>query len=126
MLSKGLVDDIFAHALKKQTGVALKYMLDFGANPIDRQLLLSAQFLHKELPVRLAHRVAELENLPYGLSAKSNILAVSKPWLWLLGIVVLWERSLWFSSEAGVYTHSARRLSLIIFLQPHPVLLLFS
>lgn len=55
---------------------SLKYMLDFGANPIERQLMLSAQFLHKELPVRLAHRVAELENLPYGLSAKGNILKV--------------------------------------------------
>ena len=73
---KPLVDDIFAHSLKKQTGVSLKYMLDFGNNPIDRQLLLSAQFLHKELPVRLAHRVAELENLPYGLSAKKAILQV--------------------------------------------------
>ncbi|KAG2430960.1 hypothetical protein HXX76_009926 [Chlamydomonas incerta] len=51
-------------------------MLDFGQNPIERQLLLSAQFLHKELPVRLAHRVAELENLPYGLSAKKHILQV--------------------------------------------------
>ncbi|KAF5831855.1 mitochondrial branched-chain alpha-ketoacid dehydrogenase kinase-domain-containing protein [Dunaliella salina] len=73
---QSLVDDIFSHALKKQTGVSLKYMLDFGANPIERQLILSAQFLHKELPVRLAHRVAELENLPYGLSAKSSILKV--------------------------------------------------
>jgi pyruvate dehydrogenase kinase 2/3/4 len=71
-----LVDDIFAHALKKQTGVSLKYMLDFGSNPIERQLVLSSQFLHKELPVRLAHRVAELENLPYGLSSKSQILKV--------------------------------------------------
>jgi pyruvate dehydrogenase kinase 2/3/4 len=73
---KPVVDDIFAHALKKQTGVSLKYMLDFGANPIERQLLLSAQFLHKELPVRLAHRVAELDNLPYGLSAKNAIIKV--------------------------------------------------
>jgi pyruvate dehydrogenase kinase 2/3/4 len=124
------VDDVFAHAVKKQTGVALKYMLDFGANPIERQLILSAQvrpmssspvlsftpsadppalsphpflappleplsllislvstpffslpcclqFLHKELPVRLAHRAAELENLPYGLSAKHSVLKVS-------------------------------------------------
>ena len=77
-VSREVVDDIFAHALKKQTGVSLKYMLDFGANPIERQLLLSAQFLHKELPVRLAHRVAELENLPYGLSTKSQILKVRR------------------------------------------------
>ena len=75
-ISREVVDDIFAHALKKQTGVSLRYMLDFGSNPINRQLLLSAQFLHKELPVRLAHRVAELENLPYGLSSKSSILKV--------------------------------------------------
>ena len=72
-----LVDDIFSSAIRKQTGVSLRYMLDFGANPIKRQLVLSAQFLHNELPVRLAHRVAELENLPYGLSAKPQVMRVS-------------------------------------------------
>lgn len=71
-----LVDDIFGSAIKKQTGVSLRYMLDFGANPIKRQMILSAQFLHNELPVRLAHRVAELENLPYGLSAKPQVIRV--------------------------------------------------
>lgn len=74
--SREVVDDIFACALKKQTGVSLKYMLDFGSKPIERQLVLSAQFLHNELPVRLSHRVAELENLPYGLSAKPHVLKV--------------------------------------------------
>ena len=67
-------------AVKKQTGVTLRYMLDFGANPVEKQLRLSAQFLHNELPVRLAHRVAELENLPYGLSAKPHVLKVFKLW----------------------------------------------
>lgn len=38
-----VVNDIFACALKKQTGVSLKYMLDFGANPFERQMILSAQ-----------------------------------------------------------------------------------
>ena len=81
-----LVDDIFGSALRKQTGVSLRYMLDFGANPIKRQMVLSAQFLHNELPVRLAHRVAELENLPYGLSAKPQVLRVRmimRGWLYL-------------------------------------------
>ena len=73
---KPLVEDIFNCAIKRQTGVTLRHMLDFGANPVERQLLLSAQFLHQELPVRLAHRVAELENLPYGLSAKPHVLKV--------------------------------------------------
>ena len=56
--------------------VALADMMDFGSFPIERQLLVSAQFLAKELPVRLAHRVAELENLPFGLSTKRAVHAV--------------------------------------------------
>eukprot|EP00210_Caulerpa_lentillifera_P007337 g7013.t1 len=69
-------EEIMEFAKMRQTGVSLRYMLDFGQNPIDRQLLLSAQFLHKELPVRLAHRIVELETLPYGLSMKKEILTV--------------------------------------------------
>ena len=77
-LSDDTREIILKHAEKKQTGVSLKFMLDFGQNPIDRQLLLSAQFLHRELPVRLAHRIVELENLPYGLGANKQILTVQK------------------------------------------------
>lgn len=71
-----LADDIHKCSLRKQTGVSLKYMMNFGSFPTPRNLLFSAQFLHKELRVRLAHRVVELENLPYGLSSKANILKV--------------------------------------------------
>ena len=74
--SKALVDDIYRSSFKNQTGVSLKYMMDFGAQPIHRQLMVSAQFLHKELPVRFAHRVAELENLPLGLSSKEQVQTV--------------------------------------------------
>lgn len=72
-----IVNDIFRHAMRKQTGVSLKYMLDFGQRPIEKQMILSAQFLRAELPIRLAHRVAELENLPFGLSSMRPILKVS-------------------------------------------------
>jgi hypothetical protein len=73
-VSRNVVDDIYRCSFKKQTGVSLKYMMDFGAYPSGRNLLLSSQFLHKELPVRLAHRVTELENLPHGLSTKAPVL----------------------------------------------------
>lgn len=76
-LPRDVVDDIFGQALKRQQGVSMKYMLEFGAKPIEKQLILSAQFLHQELPVRLAHRVAELENLPFGLSTKRHVLKVA-------------------------------------------------
>mmetsp|Transcript_25702 Transcript_25702/g.48758 ORF Transcript_25702/g.48758 Transcript_25702/m.48758 type:complete len:391 (+) Transcript_25702:445-1617(+) len=73
---RNVLDDIYRCSFKRQTGVSLKYIIDFGQYPIERQMLVSAQFLHNELPVRLAHRVAELENLPHGLSEKSRILKV--------------------------------------------------
>lgn len=60
----------------KQTGVSLRYMMEFGSRPTDRNLLLSAQFLHKELPIRIARRAIELESLPFGLSEKPAVLKV--------------------------------------------------
>lgn len=61
----------------KQTGVSLKYMMEFGSRPTDRNMLISAQFLHKELAIRIARRAIELESLPYGLSEKPAVLKVS-------------------------------------------------
>lgn len=79
-VTRDVVDDIHACSLVPQTGVSLKYMMDFGSYPsaprYKKNLLMSSQFLHKELPVRLAHRVTELENLPYGLSSKAGVLKV--------------------------------------------------
>jgi pyruvate dehydrogenase kinase 2/3/4 len=52
-------------------------MMEFGSVPTERNLLLSAQFLHKELPIRIARRALELDSLPFSLSAKPAILKVS-------------------------------------------------
>uniref|UniRef100_A0A7S0WT71 Protein-serine/threonine kinase n=1 Tax=Pyramimonas obovata TaxID=1411642 RepID=A0A7S0WT71_9CHLO len=76
IVPRNVLDDIYRCSFKRQTGVSLKYIIDFGQYPIERQMIVSARFLHKELPVRLAHRVAELENLPHGLSEKKRVLKV--------------------------------------------------
>ncbi|KAK2969655.1 hypothetical protein RJ640_025832 [Escallonia rubra] len=74
--SKSLIEEVHRWAYLKQTGVSLRYMTEFGSRPTNRNLLISAQFLHKELPIRIAHRAIELETLPYGLSEKPAILKV--------------------------------------------------
>jgi len=74
-----LVGEVYRASFTRQTGVSLKYMMDFAtstAGHSKQQLLLSAQFLHREIPVRLAHRVAELENLPHGISSKPQVQTV--------------------------------------------------
>ncbi|KAK9934128.1 hypothetical protein M0R45_021284 [Rubus argutus] len=74
--SKSLIDEVQRWGCMKQTGVSLRYMMEFGSQPTHRYLLISAQFLHKELPIRIARRAIELETLPYGLSDKPAVLKV--------------------------------------------------
>ncbi|XP_024993861.1 pyruvate dehydrogenase (acetyl-transferring) kinase, mitochondrial [Cynara cardunculus var. scolymus] len=74
--SKSLIDEVHKWGAMKQTGVSLRYMLDFGSVPSDRNLIIAAQFLHKELPIRIARRAIELQSLPYGLSEKPAVLKV--------------------------------------------------
>ena len=74
--SKSLIDEVQRWGCMKQTGVSLRYMMEFGSQPTHRNLLISAQFLHKELPIRIARRAIELETLPYGLSHKPAVLKV--------------------------------------------------
>ena len=58
----------------------MKEMYQFGAssNKSKRTLLLAAQFLHEELPVRLARRARELKRLPFGLGEMVSIKGVRK------------------------------------------------
>ena len=60
-------------SLLRFSQVSLHNMFQFGADPTPKKLLQGAQFLHKELPIRLARRAAELDSLPYGLSLMVHI-----------------------------------------------------
>ncbi|KAK2646731.1 hypothetical protein Ddye_021926 [Dipteronia dyeriana] len=75
-MSKSMIEEVQRLGCMKQTGVSLRYMMEFGSRPTERNLLISAQFLHKELPIRIARRAVELETLPYGLSDKPAVLKV--------------------------------------------------
>lgn len=74
--SKAVIEDVQKWGMMKQTGVSLRYMMKFGSTPSPNNLLISAQFLHKELPIRIARRALEIETLPYGLSDKPAVLKV--------------------------------------------------
>lgn len=48
-------------------------MVQFGANPSPGTLYRAGQFLAEELPIRLAHRVRELDTLPNKLNEMPSI-----------------------------------------------------
>ena len=62
----------------KPTAVSLQdlYRYNLVAQPAQR--IRNAQFLHKELPIRLAQRIEELSNLPFGLAQKSGVIEVKE------------------------------------------------
>ncbi|KAF7054039.1 hypothetical protein CFC21_061809 [Triticum aestivum] len=75
-VARAVAEEVARWGGMRQTGVSLRYMTEFGARPTERNLLLSAQFLHKELPIRIARRALDLDSLPFGLSHKPAVLKV--------------------------------------------------
>ncbi|KAI9747528.1 MAG: hypothetical protein M4579_007445 [Chaenotheca gracillima] len=77
--SEMLMDTIKHYSSFPATGVSLRQMVQFGERPSTGTLFRASQFLSEELPIRLAHRVQELDNLPDGLSEMPSIVKV-KDW----------------------------------------------
>jgi hypothetical protein len=77
-VARAVAEELARWGGMRQTGVSLRYMTEFGARPTHRNLLLSAQFLHKELPIRIARRALDLDSLPFGLSKKPAVLKVGQ------------------------------------------------
>ncbi|KAK5661485.1 hypothetical protein OQA88_11389 [Cercophora sp. LCS_1] len=71
-----LMDTIRHYASFPATGVSLRQMVQFGEKPSTGTLFRASQFLAEELPIRLAHRVQELETLPDGLNEMPSVKKV--------------------------------------------------
>jgi pyruvate dehydrogenase kinase 2/3/4 len=78
-ITPALWEKIHHYTTFPQTGVSLQQMVLFGQNPSQGTLLKASQFLSEELPVRIAHRVKELDQLPHNLSNMPSIVKV-KNW----------------------------------------------
>lgn len=88
-------------AFRQATAVSLKDLFRFGADQRPQQRLRNAQFLHKELPIRLAQRVQELNSLPYGLSMQPQILSVQQWYKEYFDLLVNSPRPETIADDAG-------------------------
>ncbi|KAI3616298.1 pyruvate dehydrogenase kinase [Moniliophthora roreri] len=75
-ISHTLWDKINHFASFQQSSVSLRHLLLFGQNPSEGMLCKASQFLAEELPIRLAHRIKELNHLPYDLNKMPSIVMV--------------------------------------------------
>ncbi|KAI6482800.1 hypothetical protein MCOR13_010390 [Pyricularia oryzae] len=74
--SERLMDTIRHYAKFPATGVSLRQMVQFGEKPSVGTLFRASQFLAEQLPIRLAHRVHELDTLPDGLNEMPSVKKV--------------------------------------------------
>lgn len=74
--SEMLMETIKHYSSFPATGVSLRQMVQFGERPSTGTLFRASQFLSEELPIRLAHRVQELGDLPDGLNEMPSIRKV--------------------------------------------------
>lgn len=75
-ITDALRREIYRCAQQPQTGVSLRQMVQFGPRPSQGTLFHASHFAIQELPIRLSHRVRELEQLPHGLADEPNIQLV--------------------------------------------------
>ncbi|KAK4555542.1 [Pyruvate dehydrogenase (acetyl-transferring)] kinase isozyme 2 [Recurvomyces mirabilis] len=74
--SAQLMDTIKHYSNFPATGVSLRQMVQFGQHVSVGTLFRASQFVSEELPIRLAHRVQELGDLPDGLNEMESIQRV--------------------------------------------------
>lgn len=61
---------------KRATAMSLRALFDFAKNDTlshKARKIAMAQFLHRELPIRMAQRIEELSRLPFGLSDSDDV-----------------------------------------------------
>lgn len=79
-----LAPEINHFASHPGTPLTVRELYNFGERAIHDPVqtrIHSAQWLHSELPVRLAHRVRELTSLPHGLASMPSVVAVRDMYL---------------------------------------------
>lgn len=71
-----LLKKIWQYSEVPQTAVSLRQMCQFGSHPTPGLMFMASCFLLNELPIRLAHRIKELESLPRGLNKIEEVITV--------------------------------------------------
>mmetsp|Transcript_12065 Transcript_12065/g.26342 ORF Transcript_12065/g.26342 Transcript_12065/m.26342 type:complete len:456 (+) Transcript_12065:366-1733(+) len=100
--SAELVEALPIYARAPQTPMSLRTLFEFGMHPTPPRVMLSAQFLHQELAVRLAHRAHELATLPHGLNKMRSVRKVRKMYEGSFGALLRQKRPRDAETESAI------------------------
>lgn len=74
-----ILSEIRHYAAQATTAITLRELYEFGRGADNSTIIRAAQFLQHEMPIRLAKKVIELENIPGGLS-NTRWIKVVRDW----------------------------------------------
>lgn len=74
--SQNLLEELNVHASQPTTSVSLRVLYEFARGHDEKLILQAARFLHREMLIRLAKKVRELEEIPCGLGGTRWIQVV--------------------------------------------------
>jgi len=77
-LPKKLADELRVFSRRKLTPLSISQLYEFGRADSPETRVKAAQFLHTELPIRLAHMSHDLETLPCGLSDMPSVQLIQR------------------------------------------------
>ena len=75
------MEELAALASQRTTPLSLQNMYRYASVGKPAQRLRNAQFLHRELPIRIAQRAVDLLTLPHGLSGTPQVRSVATVYL---------------------------------------------
>lgn len=73
-----IYNEIYEYSQKNQSSITINHLLTLSSFKKEDRINLSAKYLYNEIPIRLARRIKDLEQLPFGLSKTNGINEVRK------------------------------------------------
>ncbi|EJP64153.1 (3-methyl-2-oxobutanoate dehydrogenase (lipoamide)) kinase, mitochondrial [Beauveria bassiana] len=105
--------DIATLARQTQHPLSLADLVKHGRPPLsERSLLSSANFTLSLLPIRLAHRIQALRNLPYIVVSNPNVARIYRNYLHSLSILLPYHRAA-VAAGGGTGTGTGRRDAIV-------------
>eukprot|EP00906_Rhabdomonas_costata_P036316 RCo050974 len=90
---------------------AVEFCTQNGGKITEKQLITSARYLQRELPVRLALSLRDFQNLPYIVGVNPHINKVYQTfWETFVELTTLWEKPLTTLQEEKEYTECIARV----------------
>ncbi|KAM3473805.1 hypothetical protein MY5147_004612, partial [Beauveria neobassiana] len=107
--------DIATLARQTQHPLSLADLVKHGRPPLsERSLLSSANFTLSLLPIRLAHRIQALRNLPYIVVSNPNVARIYRNYLHSLSILLPYHRAaVAAGGGTGTGTDTGRRDAIV-------------